>query len=43
MGTRYHYDRHGNYRGKTSDSPPPDGCVPIIILLAFFFVFCRGC
>lgn len=32
MGTKYHYDRHGNYRGKTSDDPPSnsDGWVYII-------------
>jgi hypothetical protein len=45
MGTRYHYDRHGNYRGKTTDTPPSngDGCVTIILVIAAFCLFCGGC
>jgi hypothetical protein len=30
---KYHYDRHGNYTGKTSDSPPGFGGAVSAILL----------
>lgn len=25
MGNQYHYDKHGNYTGKSSDTPPQSG------------------
>ena len=46
MGTRYHYDRHGRYKGKTSDQPPGDGCAEIIVVIVGIFFFCSlfsGC
>lgn len=42
MGTRYHYDRHGRYRGKTTDTPD-DGGWGALILVFFFFIFFGGC
>jgi len=44
MGTKYHYDRNGNYRGKTTDNPPADNGW-IVIAIAFFFLvlFFQGC
>ncbi len=44
MGNRYHYDRHGNYRGMSSDTPPGDGSWVVILLVLFFcFIFFSGC
>ena len=35
MADQYHYDRNGQYQGKTSDKPPGDGggCAAIIVIL----------
>lgn len=43
MGTKYHYDRHGNYRGKTTDEPPADdGCIWIFVLVFLFVCMSSG-
>ncbi len=41
MRDRYHYDKHGNYKGKTSGTPPSEwgGCIACIILL----MLAKGC
>ena len=33
MTERYHYDKDGNYIGKTSDQPPPNGCAGILLII----------
>jgi hypothetical protein len=36
MGDRYHYDKHGNYKGKSSSKPPGSdvgGCVALIFII----------
>lgn len=45
MGSRYHYDKHGNYRGKTTDEPPsdPNGCLVVAVVLFFLFYLSGGC
>ena len=44
MADRYHYDRHGNYKGKTSDDPPSnDGWVYIIGFIIFAYICSGGC
>jgi hypothetical protein len=44
MGTKYHYDKYGNYRGKTSDNPPFDnGWIVIAIALFMLMFFIQGC
>lgn len=45
MGTRYHYDRNGNYKGKTSDEPPGNGgeWVVALVLVVIFCWMCGGC
>jgi hypothetical protein len=41
MSDRYHYDRHGNYRGMSSNTPPRDGSwVFIGCLVGIVVVFC---
>jgi hypothetical protein len=46
MGDHYHYDKHGNYTGKSSSTPPPgddgSGCVPLMILVILYLVV-KGC
>ena len=41
MGNRYYYDKHGNYKGCSSDEPPSDngccGCAIIFILACVLF------
>lgn len=40
MSNRYYYDRHGNYKGCSSDEPPSDngcGCL-IVVFLAMGFI-----
>lgn len=45
MGNKYHYDRHGNYRGMTSNDPPSNnsGCFAIIVFLIFIYLCSGGC
>lgn len=46
MGNRYHYDRHGNYRGMTSDEPPGtdnSGCVFAVVVIVLICIFSGGC
>lgn len=45
MGTRYHYDRHGNYRGMTSDNPPSngDGCFWLVVVFIVICLCSGGC
>lgn len=43
MGTRYHYDKHGRYRGKTTDKPEGGDLGAMIVCLFLFFIFFGGC
>ena len=43
MGTRYHYDRNGRYKGKTTDKPHDDGTALVVVFLLFFLLFVGGC
>ena len=44
MGNKYHYDRHGYYRGMSSDTPPGEPIGVIILGCIFlYFVFFSGC
>lgn len=45
MGNKYHYDRHGNYRGMTSDDPPSDnsGCVFAVVVIVLICILSGGC
>lgn len=43
MGTRYHYDRNGRYRGKTTDKPDDGGWVGLVFVLFLFYIFIGGC
>lgn len=45
MADRYHYDRHGNYKGKTSDDPPAgdSGCFFVIAFLILAYICSGGC
>jgi hypothetical protein len=45
MNDRYHYDSDGNYIGKSSDRPPNDGSVILIVIaivVTFIFVLLVG-
>lgn len=43
MGTRYHYDKRGRYKGKTIDGPPADdGCLWILVFIALCALV-QGC
>jgi hypothetical protein len=41
MKTKYHYDRNGNYRGKTSNNPPesPNYGVGCLVLVGLFLLW----
>lgn len=45
MGNKYHYDRHGNYRGMTSDTPPSNGSgfVVFVVVVVILCYFVGGC
>ena len=43
MSTRYHYDKHGNYKGCSSDQPPSEdwgGIICFILFILFAFGSC---
>lgn len=40
---RHYYDRHGNYRGSSSNKGPIEKMLQIILGLFILFVFFRGC
>ena len=40
---RYHYDRHGNYKGHSSDQGPYDGIIKALGFLFLLLLFSRGC
>ena len=39
---RYHYDRYGNYRGKSSDQGPY-GCWTAVAIIGFILWAMQGC
>lgn len=45
MGTKYHYDRNGRYKGMTTDTPPSNdnGCLVALVVIVIFCIMCGGC
>lgn len=43
MATRYHYDRNGRYKGKSTDKPPGDDLLGFVIVMFLFILFIGGC
>lgn len=39
---RHYFDKHDNYKGRSSDNGPYDG-IAMIIMIAIFLFLIRGC
>jgi hypothetical protein len=40
---RHFYDRHGNYKGRSSDQGPYDDLAKVLGFLFLLFLLTRGC
>ena len=40
---RYHYDRRGRYKGKSSDKGPYAGRGTLIVIAIIAFILIKGC
>ena len=42
MGKKHYYDRHGNYRGYSSNKGPYQGCA-VLIAVVVFVMLIKSC